>query len=161
MAGYIKEMRKLIGQRPLLLCGTCVLIFNEAGEVLMEERSDNRCWGFPGGAVEPGERTEEAAVREVREETGLVIEPADLTLFSVFSGEELHYVYPNGDEVYIIDIVYETRRYAGMPAANEESLQLKFFAVDAIPSAISPPVIPVVRELQRRYAAADGRAGKA
>jgi ADP-ribose pyrophosphatase YjhB (NUDIX family) len=36
------------------------------------------CWDIPGGGAEPGESLEEAMVREVREETGLVVEPLDL-----------------------------------------------------------------------------------
>jgi mutator protein MutT len=35
-------------------------------------------WAFPGGALEPGETPVDAAVREVQEETGVVIEPGSL-----------------------------------------------------------------------------------
>lgn len=41
--------------------------------ILLLRRTDNRCWGLPGGAIEPGETLEDAARRERQEETGLVL----------------------------------------------------------------------------------------
>lgn len=52
----------------------------------MLKRSDNNCWCFPGGAIELGEKVEDAAKREVAEETGLQVKA--LELFGVFSGQE-------------------------------------------------------------------------
>lgn len=46
----------------------------DAGRVLLTQREDFHVWCLPGGHVEPGERTEDAAVREVLEETGVVVE---------------------------------------------------------------------------------------
>jgi 8-oxo-dGTP pyrophosphatase MutT (NUDIX family) len=152
LLNYIKEMRKYIGHRPLLLCGASVIIFNKDGQVLMVQRNDNNCWCFPGGAVELGEKLEEAAIREVFEETGLKVN--ELEIFGAFSGEELHYIYPNQDEVYIIDIVFTSSNFQGNITLNNESKKVMFFDVDKIPSEISPPVIPVVKELQRRYVTA-------
>ena len=61
---------------PSMLVGAGVLI-HRRGKLLLVKRSqppDAGSWSFPGGAVELGETTEEAALREVKEETGLDIE---------------------------------------------------------------------------------------
>src|SRR5690554_3778675 len=106
MIQYVKEMRKMIGTHPLLLCGASVIIFDDRNRVLMTRRSDNNAWCFPGGSIDLGESTEDTAKREVLEETGLIVN--NLELFDVFSGQELHYIYPHGDEVFVVDVVYKT-----------------------------------------------------
>lgn len=45
-----------------------------AGRLLMIRRTDNDLYAIPGGAQEPGETLAEAVVREVREETGIIVE---------------------------------------------------------------------------------------
>jgi 8-oxo-dGTP pyrophosphatase MutT (NUDIX family) len=138
-------MRKIIGTKPLLLCGASVIISNPDNEVLMLQRSDNDCWCFPGGALDLGENLEETAIREVFEETGLQV--SNLDIFGVFSGEELHYTYPNGDEVYIVDVVYKTNYYEGQMILDHESKSFQFFDITNLPSNISPPVKPIVNKL--------------
>ncbi|CAH8706046.1 NUDIX domain-containing protein [Paenibacillus thiaminolyticus] len=115
----------------------------------MLQRSDNGCWCFPGGAIELGETTEDAVRRELLEETGLAVE--ELRIFGVFSGEELHYVYPNGDEVYIVDVVYTSDQFRGELTIDEESRTYQFFDIAELPAEISPPVVPIVAELKRRH----------
>ncbi len=138
MSDYIKNLREHIGHAPILQCGASVILINGSGEILLQKRQDNGCWGFHGGAVELDEVVEEAARRELLEETGLTAH--SLELFGVFSGKDMHYVYPNGDEVSNIDIVYICREYTGvlMPEQSEVS-ELRFFAVDDLPENISPP----------------------
>ena len=145
MAGYIMELRKYVGSRPLLQLGGSVIVINAAGELLLQRRTDNGCWGYAGGSVEPGEETERTAERELWEETGL--HPEELELFGVFSGERLHYTYPNGDEVYIVDAVYLCRRWHGQlcPQPGEVE-ELRWFAPDALPSPLMPPNIPALEK---------------
>lgn len=139
MSEYIMELRKIVGHRPLLQVGASVIVENENGEVLLQKRADNHCWGYAGGSVELDEVVEEAAKRELFEETGLIA--LDLTLFGVFSGKETHYVYPNGDEVSNVDIVYLCKDYTGQLKCQESEVEeLRFFPADALPENLSPPI---------------------
>ncbi|MFE2836930.1 NUDIX domain-containing protein [Streptomyces mirabilis] len=53
-------------------------VVNDAGDVLLEQRSDNGRWGMPGGAQEVGENIAGTVVREVLEETGIHVEVVGL-----------------------------------------------------------------------------------
>lgn len=68
--GYIMELRKIVGKRPLIMAGAAVLLINEKNELLLQLRQDNNCWGLAGGALELGETLEQTAMRELFEETG-------------------------------------------------------------------------------------------
>ena len=55
------------------LMAACVLILSDDGKILaVSRRDDPSAYGMPGGKVDPGETPEEAASRELEEETGLV-----------------------------------------------------------------------------------------
>lgn len=142
--GYIMDLRKVVGHRPLIQCGASVIVENEEMSILLQLREDNRCWGLPGGSVEIDEVVEETAKRELFEETGLVAE--SLRLFQVFSGKELHYTYPNGDEVSNIDIVFICNQYSGALTIDlSESRDLKFFNMNELPANISEPQKKVIQ----------------
>ena len=139
MSEYIMDLRKLVGNRPLLQVGASVIVENERGEVLLQKRADNHCWGYAGGSVELDEVVEEAAKRELLEETGLTA--LELTLFGVFSGKDTHYIYPNGDEVSNVDIVYLCTSYTGQLRCQESEVEeLRFFPADDLPENLSPPI---------------------
>src|SRR5699024_2014997 len=125
MSNYIMDLRKLVGHRPLLQVGASVIVEDAEGEILLQLRSANLCWGYAGGYVELDEVVEDAAKRELLEETGLTAHR--LEFFGVFSGPDTHYVYPNGDEVSNIDLVFLCRDYSGtLTAQPGEVEELRF-----------------------------------
>ena len=139
MSGYIMDLRKIVGHRPLLQVGASVIVADARDRVLLQLRKDNHCWGYPGGSVELDEEVESAARRELREETGLIA--GDLELFGVFSGKDTHYIYPNGDEVSNVDIVYVCRNWSGTLRCQEDEVEaLEFFDLRDIPEKLSPPI---------------------
>jgi ADP-ribose pyrophosphatase YjhB (NUDIX family) len=131
------------------MVGAATLIVDEQDRLLLMKRTDSGCWGPPGGAVELGEVVEAAARRETREETGL--ELGDLSLFGVFSGPELFYVYPNGDEVYNVTIVYMARACQGEVCLNGEHTEWRWFSACDVPENISPPIKPVIAQFVKTH----------
>lgn len=146
---YLTSLRKYIGHHPLLMVGAATLIVDDQNRLLLMKRSDSGCWGPPGGAVELGEVVETAARREVREETGLDI--GEIMLFGVFSGPELYYRYPNGDEVYNVTIVYLAQHLGGEIRLNEEHTEWHWFPPNAIPEDLSLPIKPVIDKFVETY----------
>jgi 8-oxo-dGTP pyrophosphatase MutT (NUDIX family) len=130
--GYILELRKLVGSRPLIQVGSKIVVLDGLNRVLLVRRGDNGKWAFPSGSMEPGESLEGTARRELLEETGL--QAGTLTFLACVSGPEYYYQYPNGDEVYNVTAEYITKEVSGeLKADGEEVVELRFFAPDQIP----------------------------
>ena len=73
----------------------------------------------------------------------------ELELFYINSGIETHYIYPNGDEVCNVEIIYLCKKWQGEPQNSDgEMEELRFFDLKEINlDQISPPIRPVVRKL--------------
>ena len=70
-----------------------------------------------------------------------------MSLYGVFSGPELHYVYPHGDEVYNIDTVYICNEFEGeLVADTSEVTALKWFPFNELPENLSPPVKEIINK---------------
>jgi 8-oxo-dGTP pyrophosphatase MutT (NUDIX family) len=132
--GYVSELRKLVGTRPLLLPGAEVLVFNPQGHLLLQRRADTGDWAIPGGMMEPGETFEDTARREVLEETGLAL--GNMTLLNIYSGQAFYFRYPHGDEVYNVCAAYVCRDFSGQLRSDEESTALGFYPLDALPGRL-------------------------
>ncbi|THF71093.1 NUDIX domain-containing protein [Deinococcus sp. Arct2-2] len=138
--GYLSELRAVWGHAPLFAVGIGVMILDERGRILLQQRGDDGLWGTPGGAVEPGEDFLTAARRELLEETGLVCPNLHLLDLpeGLVDGPELYHCYPNGHQVYMVGM----RAQGTLPAAaldnaapddSGETLALAWFDLDNLP----------------------------
>jgi ADP-ribose pyrophosphatase YjhB (NUDIX family) len=113
------------------------VILDGKRQVLLQQRSDGGQWGLPGGGVEIGERVQDTVVREVREETGLVVRP--LRLVGVYSEPKLQVVrYPDGNVWHYVTLCFECRVVRGRLTTCEETLALAYYPVHRLPRAILP-----------------------
>ena len=128
------------------MVGAAILVLDAEDRLLMMRRSDIGRWGIPGGAMELGEVVENAARREALEETNLEI--GEMSLFGVFSGPELYYKYPSGDEVYNVSIVYMSHDWRGEIKLNAEHSEWKWFHAGEIPEDISPPIKTIIEQFK-------------
>ena len=135
--GYVEDLRALVGHRQLILCGSCVLVEDPYGRLLLQERIyPAGRWSFPGGLMELGESAEDTARREVYEETSLRVD--SLHLIGVYSGPDCLCRAANGDEYYVVTVAYYTDHYEGTPRVNDgESKSLAWFALEDMPSGMS------------------------
>lgn len=146
MSDYIMDLRKIVGHRTIMQCAASIICMNEQGQILLGKRTDNHLWGYAGGSIEIDEKVEDAAKRELFEETGLIAD--EIIFFHINSGPEAHYIYPNGDEVSNIEIIYLCRKYHGELKRQETEMdELRFFSPDEISlEMISPPIRPVIKQ---------------
>lgn len=135
------------------LTGASVILYKDH-QVLLQQRNDNKCWGYHGGHVELGELVEEAAQREVLEETGLTVH--SMQLFGVYSGPDLYHVYPDGNEAYIIDIVFISNDFSGELRPQESEVDaLRWFDMNRLPEKLSPPIKRALMDFVAQFSAKD------
>lgn len=141
---YLAELRSKVGTELLLLPAVAIVLRDEQGRLLLVRDREAGSWSLPAGAIEPAETPPAAALRELREETGL--ESPDLALEAALGGEAFRYTYPNGDRVEYQIFVYSGRIDSGevVGATDEEEVaEVRFFVRSEAP----PLALPYPAEL--------------
>ena len=138
--GYPVLFRMALDERinhiPFIQTGAAIIIRNENGQILLQERTDRNKWGLPGGCQDLGEDLRFTAVREAYEETGIKLDPYNIELIDTLSGESRKNSYPNGDIVYnntslyLADVLMED---ASNLKGDSETKRLQFFNPDGVP----------------------------
>jgi 8-oxo-dGTP pyrophosphatase MutT (NUDIX family) len=131
MSDYYRELRHLVGPRLLMMPAVAAVVHDDEGRILLQQRHDDS-WSLPAGAVEPGETPRAAVLREVLEETGLVVQAT--ALLGVVGGAACRVRYPNHDEVEYVVTVFQCKVVSGTLAAmTDETKQLQYFTVEEMP----------------------------
>ena len=118
-------LRERIGSALTVLPSVSVAVRDDAGRVLLIRHADGDRWLLPGGCVEPEEPPEEAAAREVLEETGVRVGP--LRLVAGLGGPDFTVRYENGDETSYVTMLYDGPAVGGTARADDvESLEVRW-----------------------------------
>ncbi|AIR96760.1 NUDIX hydrolase [Streptomyces glaucescens] len=127
---FLRTLRASAGHQLLWLPGVTAVVFDDAGRVLLNRRTDTRKWSVLGGIPDPGEQPAACAVREVHEETAVRCVPERVVLVQALEPV----TYDNGDVCQYMDITIRCRAVGGEARVNDdESLEVGWFEADALP----------------------------
>ncbi|BDZ29613.1 NUDIX hydrolase [Lactiplantibacillus sp. WILCCON 0030] len=135
MANYIKELRALVGHKPLILNTAAGILVNDQQQVLLNLRTDTHNWSLPGGYLEYGETYATACIREYKEDSGIDVKiVAPIGIFD--QGET---TYPNGDVVQTITELFLVEAVGGhqLAQATDETIRLDYFDFDHLPPLLN------------------------
>ena len=130
------------------------VVFDDAGRILLQHRTDFDMWGLPGGSVETGETLAESVVREVKEESGLDVEV--VRLIGAYSApDDTTTRYPDGNVVHYVSLTFECRVTGGeLRPQRGESKAVRFFHPGQLPTPLLREHGPRIQDALARQPAA-------
>ncbi len=134
ISAYVRNLRTQIGTDLLLMPSVGAVVFDERGHILLQQRSDTGVWAAPVGGMDPGETPADAVVREVWEETGVLVEPTRVV--GVYGGPRFRHTHANGDQIASVFTLFVCRVVdaSNLSPDGQESLAVQFLpTADAMP----------------------------
>ncbi|MEV0282191.1 NUDIX domain-containing protein [Streptomyces sp. NPDC050610] len=117
-----------------LVVAASAVVTDGKGRILLQKRRDNGLWALPGGGMDMDESLPGAAVREVKEETGLDVEITGLV--GTYTDPRHTIAYGDGEVRRQFNVCFTARILGGTPAVSDESTELRFVKpteLDALP----------------------------
>jgi ADP-ribose pyrophosphatase YjhB (NUDIX family) len=145
---YLGQLRALAGgERVLIMVGARCVLRDAEGQVLLIKRSDNGAWALPAGAMELGENLRACAIREMREETGLVA--SAITPFALYSQPQTYGPNMYGHTYQYITLACRVDSYEGdLVRETDETTDAGYFRRDALPESAGASVRRTLNDLE-------------
>jgi 8-oxo-dGTP pyrophosphatase MutT (NUDIX family) len=134
---YMGTLRRKVGSDLILNPSVAAVIRDDAGRLLLQEKSSGEAWSLPAGGIEPGETPQEAIIREVREETGWDVRVEQI--LGVFGGTAFRYTYPSGDRVEYVVTLFRCAIIGGDGVPTDsETRSMRYFSREDMPPLALP-----------------------
>ncbi len=138
---YLGQLRALVGDRVLMFVGARTVVRDDAGRILLIQRSDNGHWAMPAGAMELGESIAQCAARELFEETGLVAQ--EVIPIAMHTGVDYTFTNMFGDTYQLFITVFLVPSWTGdLVRVTDETTDAGFFD----PAHLPEPLFGTVAE---------------
>jgi ADP-ribose pyrophosphatase YjhB (NUDIX family) len=122
-----------------LVPAASAIVVNEAKQILLHRRSDNNLWSVPGGAMKIGESIVDTVTREVKEETGLEVQPVRVT--GIYTDPRGVVAFADGEVRQQFSICFCCAVVGGEIKTSSESTEVRFFDPGQITSLNMSPAI--------------------
>ncbi|ERJ10888.1 NUDIX hydrolase N-terminal domain-containing protein [Haloplasma contractile] len=106
---------------------TRTMVINDEDEILFVKEKDSQKWSLPGGWCDVDHSPKESAIKEVREESGYLIEIERLVAIT----DRKKYLKTRLYDIYYL--IFSARVIGGEPRCNHETLDIKWFRIDQVP----------------------------
>jgi len=129
----VRDLAQYIANRSRIVVKAAIRAENEQGELLLIQHAEQGPWGIPVGKMRPGETVEDAAARELWEETGWTAD--GMMLQGLYSGPEFRQLHSSGDEDYFVIAVFRAFIVQDdhVRSRLDSAVGMNFFASNALP----------------------------
>jgi ADP-ribose pyrophosphatase YjhB (NUDIX family) len=100
------------------------------GRILMERRTDNGRWGLPGGTHQAGESIAQTVIREVVEETGLLVEVD--RMIGIYSDPKRVIAFSDGEVRQEFTMCFAAHVTGGKLASSSESFEVDWISYNTL-----------------------------